>query len=170
MKDKAEPLEVLRDAMLIRKKATKILRVIAMQKAKEQLQLDEKLAKTEDQSEAAKIAQEISDRAFEYELIKKDFDLIIKCCHEITGSLRNANTIWPAYMVEFTARRVFMDNAMGACWKLLDELQYIAEEVYADKNKFTALCLEIDTLFHKIKKIRQADNRFLKDLKDFKEC
>ncbi len=55
-----------------------------------------------------------------------------------------------------------MDRALGACYSLLDELQYIAEEVYTDKNKFTPLALEIDTLFKRIKNLRQADNRFIK--------
>lgn len=165
-KGKAEPLEALNDAIIIRKQVTKALRVIAVRKVKEQMEFDKKLANTKDEFEAGKIVEESNNKVFEYDLIKKEFDIVIKCCQEITGNLRSANTIWPEYMSEFTARRVFMDKAMGACWKLLDELQYIAEEVYADKNKFSTLELKINKLFQKIKKIRQADNRFLPDLKD----
>ena len=59
-----------------------------------------------------------------------------------------------------------MNKAMAACNVLQDELQYTAEAVYADKNKFTALILDIAALFKKIKSVRQADNRFLKQLND----
>ena len=59
-----------------------------------------------------------------------------------------------------------MDRALAMCNVLQDELQYIAEAVYADKNKFTALMLEIEALFNKIKRVRQADNRFLKNIKE----
>ena len=89
-----------------------------------------------------------------------------KVAAELSGNLRSANTIWPTYMAEFTERRVFMDRALAACNVLQDKLQYIAEAVYADKNKFTALVLEIEALFKKIKSVRQADNRFLKEIKD----
>ena len=49
------------------------------------------------------------------------------------------------------------------CNKLQDELQYIAEVLPADKNKYTNLVLEVQQLFDMIKKLRQSDNRFLKE-------
>lgn len=166
---KPDTLEVLRDAIIIRKKLTKMLCVITVQKGREHELLDKELATLQDKVEIEAKAKEISEKAFEFEMLKKDFDIINKTSHEITGNLRNANTIWPEYMAEFTARRVFLDNAIGACWVLIDELQYIAETVYADMNKFTALALDIDELLQKVKKLRQADNRFLKELKDFRD-
>lgn len=48
---------------------------------------------------------------------------------------------------------------------LQDELQYIAEVLPADKNKYTGIVLEIEHLFNTIKGLRQSDNRFKKHLK-----
>ena len=48
---------------------------------------------------------------------------------------------------------------------LQDELQYIAEVLPADKNRFTGIVLELDHLFNTVKKLRQSDNRFKKHLK-----
>lgn len=48
---------------------------------------------------------------------------------------------------------------------LQDELQYIAEVLPADKNKYTSIVLEIEHLFKTIKSLRQSDNRFKKYLK-----
>ena len=52
------------------------------------------------------------------------------------------------------------------CNKLQDELQYIAESLPADKNKYMDIVLEVEALFNMIKALRQSDNRFLKHLKD----
>lgn len=71
-------------------------------------------------------------------------------------------------MVEFTERRLEMGRAMECCNALQDELQYIAEVLPADKNKYMAIVLEVETEFNWIKSLRQSDNRFLKHLKDKK--
>lgn len=55
---------------------------------------------------------------------------------------------------------------MECCNKLQDELQYIAETLPADKNKYMRIVLDIEALFKMIKSLRQADNRFKKHLKD----
>ena len=164
---KNEGFEALRDAILIRKKVTNVLRVLALQSQRKRFDTFEGLlatAKTDE--EIMKAKETIMEERFNSWLIKEECKAIAQACLNLTGSLRTANTIWPAYMAEYTERRVYMDRALGACNVLQDELQYIAEAVYADKNKFTALVLEIEALFNKIKSVRQADNRFLKTLKD----
>ncbi|MBQ4401191.1 MAG: hypothetical protein II832_03385, partial [Synergistaceae bacterium] len=54
--------------------------------------------------------------------------------------------------------------ALVCCNKLQDELQYIAETLPADKNKFMNIVLEVQAEYETIKKLRQADNRFLKEI------
>ena len=54
---------------------------------------------------------------------------------------------------------------MECCNALQDELQYIAETLPADKNKYMAIVLEVETEFNWIKSLRQSDNRFLPHLK-----
>ena len=58
-----------------------------------------------------------------------------------------------------------MDRALVCCNKLQDELQYIAETLPSDKNKFMNIVLEVQAEFDMIKKLRQSDNRFLKTIK-----
>ena len=165
MSKKNESFEALRDAMIIRKKITGVLRVLALQTQKRLEILNENLTGATEGTQE-EIKGKIHEERFNYWLIKEECRTVAAKGAELTGSLRTANTIYPSYMSEFHERRVYMDRAMGACNVLQDELQYIAEAVYADKNKFTALVLEIETLFKKIKSVRQADNRFLRELKD----
>mgnify|MGYP000281948650 CR=1 FL=1 len=65
---------------------------------------------------------------------------------EIPLHLRAANSIWPSCQMELDARRLELDKAVAACWKLQDELQYVAETIPADFNKYTGIVLEIDKL------------------------
>ena len=166
MSKKNESFEALRDALIVRKKVTEVLKVLALQSQKRLENLEEILTKATTDEEILKAKEDIREERFNFWLIKEECRTVAVKGAELTGSLRTANTIWPTYMSEYTERRVYMDRAMAACNVLQDELQYIAESVYADKNKFTALVLEIETLFKKIKSVRQADNRFLKELKD----
>ena len=163
---KNESFEALRDAIVIRKKVTNVLRVLALQSQKRLEILEDTLAKATTEEDHMKAKETMREERFNFWLIKEECKTVAVKSADLTGSLRSANTIWPSYMPEFTERRVCMDRAMSACNVLQDELQYIAEAVYADKNKFTPLTLEIETLFKKIKAVRQADNRFLKTLKD----
>lgn len=164
--NKNEGFETLRDAILIRKKVTNVLRVLFLQSQKRIENLEATLANAKTDEEILNTKEAIREGRFNFWLIEEECKTVAQTALNLTGSLRTANTIWPAYMAEYTERRVYMDRALGACNVLQDELQYIAEAVYADKNKFTALVLEIEALFNKIKSVRQADNRFLKMLKN----
>ena len=167
-----ESFEGLRDALIIRKKITNVLKTLALQSQKRLETLEKTLTNAETQQNQQRdearedISNKLREERFNFWLIKEECKIVAANSAALSGNLRTANTIWPTYMAEFTQRRVYMDRAMGACNVLQDELQYIAGAVYADKNKFTALTLEIQALFNKIKSVRQADNRFLKQIKD----
>ena len=163
---KNESFEVLRDALIIRKKITEVLKVLALRSQKRLEIIEDALAKAKTEEEKLQVKEAFRTERFNFWLIQEECRTVAVKGAELTGSLRTANTIWPMYMAEYTERRVYMDKALASCNVLQDELQYIAEAVYADKNKFTALVLEIEALFKKIKGVRQADNRFLKELKD----
>lgn len=121
----------------------------------------------QDKDEREKMAKKILDLEEDFScwFIKRERDRIADFCQGITEHLRAANTIWPQYMSEFEERRLEMDRAMICCNKLQDELQYIAEVLPADKNKFMNIVLEVQAEFDMIKKLRQSDNRFLKTIK-----
>ena len=167
MSKKDERFEALRDAILIRKKITNVLKVLALQAQKRIESLEEKLTNEKTEEKILEAKENLREERFNLWLIKNECREIATKAADLTGSLRTANTIFPdknlpSVIVEANERRLWMDRALGACNVLQDELQYIAEAVYADKNKFTALVLDINALFNKIKKVRQADNRFLK--------
>lgn len=92
-------------------------------------------------------------------------DKVIKNASDIAEHLAKANTIHPKYMSEFEERRLEMDRALENCNALQCELQYAAECLYNDINKYSNLVLDIQKEFNAIKKLRQSDNRFLKDIK-----
>ena len=166
MSKKNESFEALRNSLIIRKKLTGVLRVLFLQSQKKLESLEASLTSPKNDDEITELKENIRIENFNFWLIKEECRTVAVKGAELSGSLRTANTIWPSYMAEYTERRVFLDRALSACNVLQDELQYIAESVYADKNKFTALMLEIENLFKKIKSVRQADNRFLTNLKD----
>ena len=57
-----------------------------------------------------------------------------------------------------------LDKAIAACWMLMDELQYVAEALPADFNKFTKLALKIEELVNKIKALRKSDAKRFKQM------
>lgn len=156
-------LEVIHNAYLIRKAVTKL--------AENNFYINEsKIEKII--AEKIKIFPEdeqkrIKERTYQYfkQQIFRTTNRVLDCACEISQHLRRANTIFPSYMSEFEERRLEMDRAMEACNALQDELQYAGECLYADLNKYTSLVLEIQKEFNMIKSLRQADNRFLKNIK-----
>ena len=118
----------------------------------------------EEREKMCKVIREVEDN-FASWFIRRERDRVADFCQGITEHLRAANTIWPTYMSEFQERRLEMDRALICCNKLQDELQYIAETLPADKNKYMNIVLEVQAEFDMIKALRQADNRFLKSIK-----
>ena len=118
----------------------------------------------EEREKMSKVIREVEDD-FASWFIKRERDKIADFCQGITEHLRAANTIWPTNMSEFEERRLEMDRALVCCNKLQDELQYVAETLPADKNKYMNIVLEVQAEFDMIKKLRQSDNRFLKTIK-----
>ena len=117
----------------------------------------------EEREEMSKIIREVQED-FDSWFIMRERDRVADFCQGITEHLRAANTLWPTNVSEFEERRLEMDRALVCCNKLQDELQYIAETLPADKNKYMNIVLEIQSEYEVIKKLRQSDNRFLKEI------
>lgn len=113
--------------------------------------------------EAAKIVKMEED--FGCWFIEHERERMLTLCQDISTNLRKANTIFPSYMSEFEERRLLLDRARAACSALEDELQFIAESIPADKNRYMQIVLDCETIFNKITAIRKSDNRFLKHIK-----
>ena len=153
---------------MLRKRITaEILATFGYSQKKLEAHIKKLTAHIKDPEECDKICDAIrnAENNFNSWFIKRERDRITDFCQGISEHLRAANTIWPSYLSEFEERRIEIDRALMCCNKLQDELQYIAEILPADKNKFMNIVLEIQAEFDMIKKLRQSDNRFLKNLK-----
>lgn len=106
------------------------------------------------------------EEGFDLMFIEHERVRVLDMVCEISTHIRKANTIFPTYMSEWMERRLELTRAMEACNALQDELQYIAETLPADKNKYMNIVLELEGEFKGIRALRQSDNRLLKKLKD----
>ena len=165
-------LEAMHKAYQIR---TRILQELMLSFGYSEKKQEEHLAKVTsyirdpEEREAQKSRLREREDDFHNWIIEKERDDILKPCKAIITHLTRANSIYPSYMSEFEERRLEMDRAIADCNELQQELQYIAEVLPSDKNKFMNIVLEVDILHNMIKKLRQSDNRFLQHLKDTKE-
>jgi hypothetical protein len=98
--------------------------------------------------------------------IQHERNRILALVCDISLHIRKANTIYPTYKNEWLERRLELTRAMEACNALQDELQYIAETLPADKNKYMNIVLELEGEYKGIRALRQSDNRLLEKLKD----
>ena len=163
------PLEALHAAYQLRWKVTaELMASFAYSEKKQEAHIRKLTAWMPDPEERERRAEAIreAEEGFGGWFIRRERDRVADFCQGITEHLRAANTIYPAYMAEFLERRLEMDRALVCCNKLQDELQYIAETLPADKNKYAHIVLECESVFRMIKALRQADNRFLGILKD----
>lgn len=161
---KESKLQTVHNAYKIRTAVTKLAEnnfYFDLNKINEVVEENTKYIQDETMKEKAK------KRIYQYfnNQILRITDRIINAACEINEHLRVANTIFPTYMSEFEERRLELDRAMSCCNILQDELQYAGECLYADLNKFTYIVIEIEKEFNMIKKLRQSDNRFLKEMK-----
>lgn len=119
----------------------------------------------EQKSERTEFLQKMEE-GFDMTFIEHERVRILDLCCDISQHIRKADTIFPTYKCEWLERRLELTRAMEACNALQDELQYIAETLPADKNKYMNIVLELEGEYKGIRALRQADNRLLKTLKD----
>jgi len=75
------------------------------------------------------------------------------------------NSIFPsglAKVAEFRERRKHLDECIGWLHAIKQELQYIAEILPVDKNKFVNISNDIEQAIVMVKGVRRAANKFLK--------
>jgi len=104
---------------------------------------------------------------FDIVFIEHERTRVLSLVCDISLHLRKANSIFPcpdspSFISEWTERRLELTRAMECCNALQDELQYIAETLPSDKNKYTDIVLELEDEYKGIRALRQSDNRLLK--------
>lgn len=107
--------------------------------------------------------------AFNKWFIDKECDAVLEILRTIENEFTLANSVYPsetpAKLAEFITRRHHMNNAIGSCYMLKQEINYIIRTLPVDMNKYERFDEEINHQIKLYKGVRQADNRFLKTKK-----
>ena len=84
---------------------------------------------------------------------------------DAVSEYERGNHIFPSgdsLMEEYKERRLHLDRAIGHLYVLIQELQYIADILPCDKNKYEGISEEIEKEISLMKGVRKATNKFLK--------
>lgn len=99
--------------------------------------------------------------------IDKECDAVLEILRTIQTEFSVGNSIHPtgqAKLEEFKERRLHIDRAIGACFALKQEMQYIIRTLPVDIEKFESYAKRIDKQIALYRGTRQADNRFISGL------
>ena len=84
-----------------------------------------------------------------------------------------ANSIFPsetpARLIEFQERRRHINNAIGQCYALKQEINYVIRTLPVDMNRYVHFAEEIDEQINLFRGVRKADNRLIKPKREIKE-
>ena len=75
----------------------------------------------------------------------------------------------PARLIEFLERRKHINNAIGQCYALKQEINYVIRTLPVDMNRYVHFAEEIDIQINLFKGVRKADNRLIKPKYEIKE-
>ena len=123
----------------------------------------EQLSETErERYEKTKLRLEAFDDWFIYD----QRQVIVNCLRDITKEVYIANNIYPTVMEELVQRRLHQEEAIGHCYRLVQELQYAIETLPVNVNIFLQFGEAIQTEINLIKGWRKADNKFKRAISD----
>lgn len=117
----------------------------------------------EEMSESEKSRYDIFQRrmdSFDEWYILDERTAIVNCLRNIVNEVFLANSIYPTCMEEYTERRLHQDRAIGYCYGLTQELEYVIETLPVDINKYTEFADMIQKEINLIKGWRKSDNKF----------
>ena len=94
---------------------------------------------------------------------------ILHLLREIERNFTMGNSIYPgegpSKLFEFIERRKYINRAIGLCYTLKQEINYVLKTLPVDFNKYKRFAESIDTQISLYKGVRKADNRMLKPKK-----
>lgn len=110
------------------------------------------------------------NESFKRWFVDEEGRAVIDLMREIEREFTVGNSIYPsetpAKLMEFLVRRWHMNRAIGLCYSLKQELNYVIRTLPVDVNKFERFAMMIDGQIALYKGVRQADNRLIKPKKD----
>ena len=109
------------------------------------------------------------NKVFTEWFVPEESKIVLSLLRDIMGELCMGNGVYPsetpAKLIEYLQRRVHMNNAIGLCYRLLQEMQYVIRTLPVDKNKYARFAELIEKEIALLKGVRQADNRLIKPTK-----
>jgi hypothetical protein len=81
------------------------------------------------------------------------------CMQKATEYIFTANSIYPTNMAEYEERRMFQNKAIGQCYRLLQELQYVVEILPVNVNKYARFIEGIEKEIRLLRGWRKRDNK-----------
>lgn len=106
------------------------------------------------------------DGAFRDWFIVDERETVVDCLRKITEEVYTANSIYPTSTEELIERRTHQERAIGQCYRLIQELQYAAETLPVDVNKYLRFAEMIDVEIKLLKGWRKADNKLKRVISD----
>ena len=107
--------------------------------------------------------------SFNRHFIDREGDKVLDLLSNISYEFTMGNSIYPsetpAKILEFLIRRYHMNKAIGNCYALKQEINYILETLPVDIDKAERFDDAINEQVKLFKGVRQSDNRFLKSKK-----
>lgn len=101
--------------------------------------------------------------------IDKECDAVLGILREIETQFTQGNSIYPsdtpAGLSEYCERRRHINEAIGLCYALKQELNYIIRTLPVDINKYTRFDEMINKQIALYKGVRQSDNRLIKEIR-----
>lgn len=89
---------------------------------------------------------------------------IVRCAARVVQDVSAANAIYPKNIGDYNMRRAYQNDALAQCRQLIVEIQNVVDTFDVDVNDYIyysdAISREIDL----IKRWRQTDNRFCKQI------
>ena len=102
--------------------------------------------------------------------IDEEARAILDILRRIDTEFNIGNSIYPsetpARLIEFLVRRWHINRAIGLCFALKKEINYVIRTLPVDINKYERFAVSIDRQIALYKGVRQADNRLIKPKKN----
>ena len=115
---------------------------------------------------------EAKNESFKRWFIDEEGKAILDIMRNIQKEFTIGNSIYPsethAKLLEWLTRRYHINQAIGLCYSLKQEIQYVIRTLPVDINKYERFAVEIDLQIALYKGVRQSDNRLIKPSKNEK--
>ena len=111
----------------------------------------------------------IKCESFEKWFIDEEARAILDILRRMDEAFTMGNSIYPsdtpAKLIEFLQRRWYMNKAIGLCYTLKQEINYVIRTLPVDINRYEAFDKSINEQIALFKGVRKADNKLIKPKK-----